>query len=159
MKNSKKPPTWHKLPLPKLIQKVQDDFCNPYIRARDINCFGKCISCNSGITQAGHRFPTSTHSSMRFLISNIHGQEISCNHFKSGNLDEYDKGLINRHGQKYCDGLHFLASWYKRQNNKWDRFDVISIGQTYIYLLENKIWIFDPKEFDEIKLKLISDGI
>lgn len=144
--------------LERIKKNVQEKYCNPYIRARDIACFGKCISCNSGITQAGHRFPTSTHGNMRFLINNIHGQEISCNHFKSGNLDEYDKGLISRHGQKYHDDLKFLEKRYKACSEKMDKFDVKNIGKTYKYLLEHEIWIFTPKEFDDIKEKLINNN-
>ena len=136
--------------LPKLIAETQV-ICNEYIRERDSTIFGKCISCNSKITQAGHRFPTSTHNGMRFLPENIHGQEISCNHFKSGNLDEYDKGLFNRFGKEYIESLKLKEKMYKRISYKFNRFDVISIKETYKKLLKEKIWIFTWEEFNKYR--------
>jgi len=142
---------WQKKPLKKLIIYVQNNFCNPYIRERDLTNFVKCISCSNIVTQAGHRFSVGAYPGMRFAINNIHGQEISCNHFKSGNIDEYDKGLINRHGKEYLEKLKFDALKYKRSNFKFDRFDVIQIGKIYKYLLDNKIWIYTTKEFNQYR--------
>jgi len=145
---------WRDKPLPALIQHVQNEFCNPYIRFRDYTKYHRCISCLGSITQAGHRFPVGTNGKMRFMVNNIHGQEISCNHFKSGNLDEYDKGLIRRHGQKYLDALKETFMNY-RNLKKFDRHNVILIGETYKYLHENKILVFNQEEFDFYKLKLL----
>ncbi len=156
-KERKKPVKWRDRPLKELIPYVQDFIVNPYIRLRDQINFGKCISCNGPITQAGHRYPRSTHKGMCFNIQNIHGQEISCNHFKGGNLDEYDKGLINRHGQAYLGELRQMEREYKaRKKKSFDRFDVLLIAETYLYLTENKIWIFRQKEFDKLKVELIT---
>lgn len=149
---------WKDKDLQGLIKHVQSEFCNPYIRERDKVLYGKCISCNSGITEAGHRFPVGSYNGMRFLINNIHGQETSCNRFKSGNLDEYDKGLINRYGQEYLDKLKKQAQIYKASNHKFTRFDVIAIGETYKHLLDNEIWIDEPKIFDNWKQKIIKDN-
>jgi hypothetical protein len=145
---------WRDRPLPELIQHVQDRICNPYIRFRDDTKYGRCISCLGRISQAGHRFPVGTNGKMRFMVNNIHGQEISCNHFKSGNLDEYDKGLIRRHGQKYLDTLKATFLNY-RNLRKFDRYNVVLIGETYKYLHENKILVFDQEVFDDYKLKLL----
>ena len=146
---------WKDKELNDLIQCVQLRFCNPYIRARDQYNFGVCISCNSGITQAGHRFAVGSHSAMRFMVNNIHGQEISCNHFKSGNPDEFDKGLINRHGKEYLDNLKYAEQFSNASNFKWDRFNVIAIGETYKFLLKESIWIFNQKEFNDYKEALL----
>ena len=145
---------WRDKPLPSLIQYVQLNFCNPYIRFRDETAYHRCISCLGRISQAGHRFPVGTNGKMRFMVNNIHGQEISCNHFKSGNLDEYDKGLIRRHGQAYLDKLKATFNNY-RNLKKFDRYNVILIGETYQYLHENKILVFDQDIFDFYKLKLL----
>lgn len=154
VKKVKRYSDWRDKPLPALIQHVQDYLCNPYIRFRDNTKYHRCISCLGTITQAGHRFPVGTNGKMRFMVNNIHGQEISCNHFKSGNLDEYDKGLIRRHGQKYLDSLKETFMNY-RNLKKFDRHNVILIGETYKYLHENKILVFDQEEFDNYKLKLL----
>lgn len=136
-----------------MIQHVQTMICNPYIRARDIANFGRCISCNSSITQAGHRYPVGHYPGMRFLINNIHGQEVSCNHHKGGNLDAYDRGLSARHGDKYVEYLKQQSLRYIRYGNKLYPFDVIEIGETYKYLHKNKIWIFTQKEFNYFREK------
>ena len=91
---------------------------------------------------------------MRFWINNIHGQEISCNHFKSGNIDAFDRGLRSRHGDKYTDDLKQQSLIYLRGGHKFYRFDVIEIGKTFKYLLENKIWIFTREEFNFEREKL-----
>ncbi len=145
---------WRDKPLPELIQHVQEFICNPYIRFRDNEKYGRCISCLGKISQAGHRFSVGSNGKMRFMINNIHGQEISCNHFKGGNLDEYDKGLIRRHGRPYLDKLKEVHDNY-RNLKKFDRYNVVLIGETYKYLHDNKLFVFDQEEFDNYKLKLI----
>jgi len=149
MSKTRKRTKWEDKSLKSVIQHVQDKFCNPYIRERDKACFGRCISCNSAVTQAGHRFSVGAYPGMRFRVNNIHGQEISCNHFKSGNLDEYDCGLAARHGKEYLDLLKMDALLYKRNGFKFDKFDVVQVGNTYKYLQKNKIWIFHMREFND----------
>jgi hypothetical protein len=144
----KKPVKWKDKDLAAMVQHVQNKFCNPYIRARDIACYGKCISCNSSITQAGHRYCVGDFPGMRFMINNIHGQEVSCNHYKSGNIDAFDRGLNGRHGEAYTEALKRESLIYIRSGHKWLRSDVIAIGETYNYLLKNEIWIFTQEEFN-----------
>lgn len=141
--------------LPKLIESVRI-VCNRYIVERDRVNYGKCISCRGAVNQAGHRYPISTHNLMRFRVNNIHGQEVSCNKFKSGNLDEYDKGLINRHGQGYMDKLKHDEKIFKASREKFDRFSVYLVGETFKYLLKNQIWLYSQEEFDKIKIELIN---
>jgi hypothetical protein len=147
---------WKEKGLNAMIQHVQK-FCNAYIRARDMDMYGKCISCNSSITQAGHRYSVGDYPGMRFLVNNIHGQEISCNHFKSGNVDAFDRGLNGRHGEKYTHDLKQDSLRYIRYGHNWHRFDVIEIGETYKYLHKNKIWIFTQKEFNHFRSKAIKE--
>ena len=135
-----------------MITHVQSFLCNPYIRARDSALYGTCISCCAKITQAGHRYSVGSFPGMRFMINNIHGQEISCNHFKSGNIDAFDRGIKLRHGEEYLNKLKSDAERYlKQSSSNMDRFDIIQIGETYKYLLENRIWIFAQDEFDKYR--------
>lgn len=145
--------SWKNKNLNAMIQHVQYLICNPYIRARDRELYGRCISCNSKLTQAGHRYAVGDYSGMRFLVNNIHGQEISCNHFKSGNIDSYDRGLILRHGEDFVNELKQDSLRYLRKGHKFHRFDVIEIGETYKYLHKKKIWIFTQKEFNHFRDK------
>jgi hypothetical protein len=137
---------WEDKEFSDMVKYVQEQICNPYIRARDNYNYGKCISSNCSITDAGHRFPVSTHPQLRFIISNIHGQNIGDNRFNPDHTAKYDQGLIERHGQKYLNDLEAL----KKQSYSWrklTKWDVLRIGKTYKYLHKNKIWCFCPKEF------------
>lgn len=150
--SKKKRIKWTDKALDELIQYVQSRICNPYIRKRDATNFHKCISCNGRVTQAGHRYSVGDFPGMRFMIHNIHGQEISCNHFKSGNIDAYDRGLIARHGEEYQKRLKMDAERYLQNgHSKMNRLDVIQIGKTYKYLHENEIWIYTPEEFNHYR--------
>jgi len=143
---------WSEKPLPQLLKYVQGQLCNPYIRKRDRTLFGKCISCNSSGNQAGHRYCIGDFPGMRFMINNEHLQCVSCNHFKSGNIDAYDRGLAARHGDEFLYALKLDAERYLQNGSfKWYWFDVVQIGVTYQYLLDNKIWIFTQKEFNEYR--------
>jgi len=153
----KKADKWKYKALLALIKHVQEKMCNPYIRWRDKTNFGKCISSRGDVKHAGHYYPRGTHNGMRFHIMNIHGQSISSNMHKSGDLINYRKGLISRHGQAYMDKLEHEEAKYKQYGFKFDRFNVVCIGLTYKYLLENEISVFDidvfNKYFDEIYKK------
>ena len=152
-KKSKRLP-WTEKDLPDLIRFVQDKFCNKYIRERDKAVFGNhCISCRNGkIQNAGHRYNVGGFNSMRLMIINIHGQCISCNHDKSGNIDAYDRGLKRRFGNQFVVDLGKEADMSLASSSfKFYRFDVIEIGKTYNYLLRNKIWIFTQGEFDKYR--------
>ncbi len=149
---SKKRTHWTNKELTKMIRHVQYLIMNPYIRERDKECFNnKCISCNSKISQAGHRYSVGDFPGMRFMINNCHGQEISCNHHKSGNIDAYDRGLIERFDKRYLEKLKEESLKYLHGGFKWYSFDVIQIGKTYEYLHKNKIWIFSMEKFNEYR--------
>ena len=153
-KKRKPPVKWRDKPLTEIIQYVQDKIVNPYIRIRDKTNFGKCISSNGTIKHAGHFFSVGSHPGMRFSIQNIHGQSIHSNMWQSGDLHNYRKGIIKRHGQAYLDELERQERFYKQYGYQLDKFNVILIAETYIYLKENGIWIFRQEEFNELKIKL-----
>ena len=65
-----------------------------YIRNRDQ---GKpCISCGKKTKlQAGHFYSAGKHPQLRFNEDNVHGQCLSCNYYKSGDLLNYRINLID----------------------------------------------------------------
>ena len=112
-----------KYPTNKLIQKVQEKV-NEYIRFRDANKF--CISCGrKGVTDAGHFISISQCQKLRFDFRNIHGQCAYCNRFLEGNTLEYEEHLIEKIGEDEVKNLKFLYKYYKRDNSKWDRTELI----------------------------------
>ena len=140
---------WKEKPLNEMIQYVQFEIVNKYIKLRDSAKFGRCISSDNAIIDAGHYYPT-TISKLRFNIANIHGQNHSDNRFKSGNLAAYKEGLIRRHGQKYFNTLERL----KLESINWpklDKIELIKIGITYEYLTKKMIWCFNHEEFENYK--------
>jgi len=140
---------WDEKPLKEMIQYVQFNIVNPYIKFRDIACYGRCISSNNSIVDAGHFYPT-TISTMRFVVSNIHGQNDSDNRFKAGNLAAYKEGLIQRHGLSYFNTLERL----KQDSINWpklDKIELIRIGKTYEHLTKKSIWCFTHLEFNNYK--------
>ena len=149
---------WKDKPLGKMITHVQSRIVNPYIRERDNENYGVSISDNGSISDAGHYFSVGSHPVMRFRVDNIHGQSRSGNSFKGGDLLNYRKGLINRHGLAYVQILEVEEQFYKALGHKWTRFDVIAIAETYKYLHKNKIWIWEQEIFVNVKLKLINEG-
>lgn len=74
-----------------------------YIRGRD----KVCISCPSEkADNAGHFIPGSICGKALFFSEiNVNGQGVGCNKWKHGNLGEYARGLIKKHGADILDKL------------------------------------------------------
>lgn len=70
---------------------------NRFIKDRDIS--RPCISCNQPITDAGHYIAQGSSGYLRYHPENIHGQDMRCNRYKSGNLIEYRISLIKKIGE------------------------------------------------------------
>jgi hypothetical protein len=67
-----------------------------------------CISCNGHTTpQAGHYHTVNSNGSIRYNLDNLHLQDYNCNHEKSGNIHQYDCGLIERYGMPYWGYVKF----------------------------------------------------
>jgi hypothetical protein len=115
-----------KKPLPKLLKEAQKYF-NAYIRKRDST--KGCISCGGKVDHAGHYFNQGQHSALRFDEANVHGQCISCNCYKHGNLIEYGLGIINRYGPMYH--LDLLAKSRGNKVKKWSRDELESLINKY----------------------------
>ena len=116
--------------VPKLIEIAQVHF-NKYIRERDMD--QPCIDCNNYRTlQAGHFYPTSTYSSMRFIENNCNGECLPCNYYDSqSHAYGYQPNLIKKIGQLEFDKLEIMAGISKRTTAKWDRFSLIDIIEKY----------------------------
>lgn len=109
-----------------LIKRATTVF-NLFIRNRDKN--KGCISCGKPVNQAGHFYEASAHTRMRFMEDNTQGQCIRCNHYLSGNLNEYRKNLIKRIGIERLEKLDMLAGI--KTGFKWDRFTLIETIEKY----------------------------
>lgn len=141
---------WEEKSTKEMINYVQDELCNPYIRLRDIENGYRCISSNGVIEHAGHCFSVGSNGGLRFNVMNIHGQQARANTWLNGDFQNYKEGLIKRHGIKYFEKLEQLkikASKIKQL----DRDEVIRIGKTYKWLLENKQWTWSHDEFENYK--------
>ena len=110
-----------------LIKKAQKAF-NDYIRARDRNQL--CISCNKPLNakfDAGHYFNANNHWSVRFDENNVHGQCVTCNQFKHGNLLNYQIGIQQRIGADQLINLHAIA----HETKKFSRDELREIISKY----------------------------
>lgn len=110
--------------LPALKTKAQKVF-NKWIRTRDKD--KGCISCGGKVEQAGHFYSQGHHSALRFSESNTHGQCVRCNHFLSGNLNNYRINLIKRIGEQNV----LLLDASARKPKKWSRFELEQIIEYY----------------------------
>lgn len=88
-------------------------WCSLYIRLRDAAYGGyvKCVTCTTWkhylSIHAGHYYPKGAGVGryIEFDIDNIASQCFSCNSYKSGNLGEYQKYMVNRYGADIFDKL------------------------------------------------------
>ncbi len=95
-----------------------------FIKKRDSDGIHfRCISCNTPkpIDQfnAGHYFSRGA-LSIRWDEKNVNGQCISCNKWKSGNIQGYEKGLIRKYGKGIFQELEIK----KAQSKKYARFEL-----------------------------------
>ena len=101
---------------------------NKYVRMRDA-CM-PCISCNKVMTDkydAGHYYSAGGHSILRFHEDNVHSQCVHCNQYLSGNLLNYQEGLVNRIGKERVLDLSKIANNEKR----WEKTELQSIIKEY----------------------------
>ncbi len=141
---------WYEKDYSGMMQHVQKDIVNVYIKARDINKNYRCISSNGVIEHAGHYYSVGSCPGLRFEISNIHGQSAMANVHLHGDAQNYKVGLINRYGKAYFEKLESLK--IKANNTKQlDKDEVVRIGKTYEWLLKNKVWCFEHDEFENYK--------
>jgi len=92
-----------------LLAKAQRLF-NAYIRKRDEG--QPCINCGKPRTlQAGHFYPTSTHSWLRFDEDNCHGECKQCNYYNSqSHAFGYRPNLARKIGKERFEALEVRAA-------------------------------------------------
>lgn len=149
------PTPWRDKRTDAMIVHVQSKIVNPYIRERDNEAWGgKSISDNGRISDAGHYYSVGAKPGLRFCVQNIHGQSASGNRFKGSDAINYRIGLVNRYGEDYVRELDSLAMLSEGVKSL-DRYNVILIAETYLYLKKERIWVFRHVEFEKHKMELI----
>ena len=119
------------------MRELQRTF-NKYIRLRDK---GKpCISCGRPLREkydAGHCFSVGAYPNLRFNEDNVHGQCVSCNQHKHGNVTEYTINLPKRIGYERYGAL--LDKRKEPQNySVWDVQEMINVYKEKINVIESK---------------------
>lgn len=108
-----------------------------WIRLRDKD--KPCISCGNPSQEdraGGHFYSAGMHSGLMFNSFNCHSQcNTYCNKFLSGNLLEYRKGLINRFGEDFIQGLDQLAIEFR--NYKYTKIELKEIKKMYDTKIKN----------------------
>ena len=101
------------------IKEAQKIF-NTYIRLRDKN--KPCVSCDKPLGakyDAGHYYSSGGHKSVTFDERNVHAQCVHCNQYLSGNLLNYQIGLVGRIGGESVLDLstdaHKVKHWTKEE--------------------------------------------
>ena len=108
-----------------------------FIRNRDKD--KPCITCGKYTTlQAGHYYSAGKHPVIRFNEDNVHGQCLSCNYYKSGDLINYTYNLIDRIGKDRFEKLKFQVALSKQIKHKWDKFYLIEIIDKYKNINKNE---------------------
>lgn len=107
------------------LKKDLDKVFNAFIRERDtIGGAFQCISCRvwKPVEQmnAGHYYSAGHHPALRWNEFNVNGQCVRCNCFLSGNLLEYEKGMIVKYGEDKLKWLELV----RHNKSKLDRFEI-----------------------------------
>ena len=110
---------------------------SPFIRKRDCNPYGKCISCGKTITyetsDAGHFVPKSAGKWFKWNEKNIHAQCRECNRFGSNDTGaNYYRNLCAKIGKAETDNLLKL-----RHQNPRDERTLNQIRDYYKNLISN----------------------
>ncbi len=101
-----------------------------YIRKRDFNKWGCCVTCGKFIDswqdlQAGHFAPASNCGfALVFSEENVHGECAYDNGFNSGHLIQYKTNLMQRYGENFVKSLEekYNDSRYKGKTTKeWSK--------------------------------------
>ncbi len=76
------------------LKKQADKVFSKWIRERDKGCY----TCINGLAEQCGHYVSRSYLNLRYSELNCHGQCISCNLFKNGNLTVYSLRLINDYG-------------------------------------------------------------
>ena len=123
----------------KTLKNALDRVFAKFIKQRDSDgVHFVCISCYAPkpIDQfnAGHYFSRGA-LNIRWNEKNVNGQCISCNKWKSGNIQGYEKGLIKKYGKGVIQELEII----KYQSKKYARFEIEILIKHYKSQISNKL--------------------
>jgi len=110
------------------LTKLAQVVFNKYIRLRDKD--KPCVSCGCKLGSkfdAGHYFSSGGHKAVTFDENNVHGQCVTCNQHKHGNLLNYQIGIQQRIGADKLIELHAKA----HETRKYTRDELKEIIETY----------------------------
>jgi hypothetical protein len=125
------------------LRKAVQNLVNRYCKLRDIK--DGCISCTKGKSeQGGHFINQGSCYFLRYNLDNIHGQCVSCNHFKRGNLLEYRIRLVQKIGE---DRVKWLEA-HRHEQKKWTREELEEIRRD----VKEKIKLLPTSEVSETGL-------
>lgn len=110
---------------------------NKYVRLRDYD--KPCCTCGhleGRQFHSGHFENVGGKGQLRFYTLNIHKQCSICNNWKSGNLAEYEKFMINKYGVDFVEKL--------KSNNERANYSVEYL-QRLIKVFRKKIRLYEAK--------------
>lgn len=119
------------------LLKLAQMIVNKYIRVRDLN--KPCCTCGhleGRQFHAGHFENVGGKGQLRFYTLNIHKQCSICNNWKSGNLAEYERFMINKYGIDFVEKL--------KSNNERANYSVEYL-QRLIKVFRKKIKLYERK--------------
>ena len=119
------------------LLKLAQMIVNKYIRLRDLN--KPCCTCGhleGRQFHAGHFENVGGKGQLRFYTLNIHKQCSICNNWKSGNLAEYERFMINKYGIDFVEKL--------KSNNQRANYSVEYL-QRLIKVFRKKIKLYERK--------------
>lgn len=123
-------------PLNKMIQELQNNVVNPYIRLRDSKGdFFKCISCgkwkHKDHMQAGHFHSVSKSSGLRFDPDNIHGEDDGCNCYNEDHLIGYTINLRQKLGEEKFEALQERYEYHRKNGKRWTKTEIRELEEVF----------------------------
>ena len=118
---------------PQDVRAVAQEAMNAWARARDYHL--GCISCDKGPNWNGqwhgsHFRSVGAASAVRFNLWNIHKACSVCNHFKSGNVPDYEPRLRAKIGDEKVDWLYTQNAVTRYEIEYLDRLTRIARKRT-----------------------------
>lgn len=118
---------------PQDVRAVAQEAMNAWARARDYHL--GCISCDKGPNWNGqwhgsHFRSVGAASAVRFNLWNIHKACSVCNHFKSGNVPDYEPRLRAKIGDEKVDWLYTQNAITRYEIEYLDRLTRIARKRT-----------------------------
>jgi len=102
------------------LKKKADSVFSKWIRNRDKRCY----TCKKGLAEQCGHYISRSYLYLRYDETNCHGQCVSCNVFKNGNLPVYALRLIDDYGMELLE-LWEQTKYKKIPNPRQYYLDII----------------------------------